>query len=76
MSATLTFPKAKYSTAGITYLMYQKPSTVAWWSAVFPGFGHYLLNQYARATLLTVLEVIINTGANINEAMVYSFLEK
>lgn len=39
----------------------------------FPGFGHYLLNQYARATLLTVLEVIINTGANINEAMVYSF---
>ncbi|MEM5590822.1 hypothetical protein AAHH67_02105 [Niallia circulans] len=35
MSATLTFPKAKYSTAGITYLMYQKPSTVAWWSAVF-----------------------------------------
>ncbi|MEI2365129.1 hypothetical protein [Niallia circulans] len=73
MSATLTFPKAKYSTAGITYLMYQKPSIVAWWSAVFPGFGHYLLNQYARATLLTVLEVIINTGANINEAMVYSF---
>ena len=73
MSETITFPKAKYSTAGITYIMYHKPCIVAWWSAVFPGFGHYLLNQYARGTLLTILEVIINTGAHINEAMVYSF---
>ncbi len=73
MSTSLTFPQAKYSTAGITYLIHQKPCLVAWWSAVFPGFGHYLLNQYARATLLTILEVIINTGAHINEAMIYSF---
>ena len=73
MSTTLTFSQAKYSTAGITYLMYQKPLMVAWWSAVFPGFGHYLLNQYARATLLTIVEVIINTGAHINDAMIYSF---
>lgn len=73
MNETITFPKAKYSTAGITYIMYHKPCVVAWWSAVFPGFGHYLLNQYARGTLLTILEVIINTGAHINEAMIFSF---
>ena len=66
-------PKAKYSTAGITYITYHNPYMIAWWSAVFPGFGHYILNQYLRATLLTIVEVTINTGAHINEAMVYSF---
>ena len=58
---------------GITQLKQQNPYMVAWWAAVFPGFGHYLLNQYIRATLLTLFEVIINTLAHINEAMVYSF---
>lgn len=46
---------------------------VAWWSVIFPGFGHYLLNQYIRATLFTLSEVIINTLSHINEAIVYSF---
>lgn len=46
---------------------------VAWWSAVFPGFGHLLLHQYLRGTLLTLAEVGINTLAHINEAMVFSF---
>ncbi|MGG0717456.1 hypothetical protein ABE096_07620 [Robertmurraya massiliosenegalensis] len=61
------------SVFGISQLKYQSPYMVAWWSAVFPGFGHYLLCQYLRGTLLTLAEVIINTLARINEAMVYSF---
>lgn len=66
-------PLSKISMFGITHLKQHNPYMVAWWSAVFPGFGHYLLNQYIRATLLTLSEVISNTLAHINEAMVYSF---
>ncbi|MEK4145996.1 hypothetical protein NST02_02775 [Robertmurraya sp. FSL W8-0741] len=46
---------------------------VAWWSAVFSGFGPYLLCQYLRGTFLTLAEVILNTLAHINEGMIYSF---
>ncbi|MFP7297146.1 hypothetical protein [Neobacillus niacini] len=66
-------PLYKLSLFGITHLQEHNPIMVAWWSAVFPGFGHYLLNQYIRATLLTLSEVTINTLAHINEAMVHSF---
>lgn len=66
-------PLFKISMFGITHLNQKNPYMVAWWSAVFPGFGHYLLNQYLRATLLTLSEVTTNTLAHINEAMIYSF---
>lgn len=66
-------PLAKISMFGITYMNRQNPYMVAWWSAVFPGFGHFLLNKYYRATLMTLFEVVINTLAHINEAMIYSF---
>ena len=49
---------------------------VAWWSAAFPGFGQYMLNQYIRGTLLTLSEVITNTLAHVNEAIVYSLCGK
>lgn len=73
MDTQVQQPLSKISTFGITYLRHHNPYMIAWWSAIFPGFGHYLLNQYIRATLLTLCEVIINTLARINEAMVYSF---
>jgi TM2 domain-containing membrane protein YozV len=66
-------PLAKAGPFGITYLHSQNPVMVAWWSAVFPGFGHFLLNQYIRGTILTLTEVIINTLSHLNEAMVFSF---
>ncbi|WP_413303780.1 hypothetical protein AA0X95_26785 [Bacillus sp. 1P10SD] len=69
-------PLAKISVFGITHLQQQNPIMIAWWSAVFPGFGHYLLHQYFRATLLTLSEVFTNTFAHINEAMVFSFCGK
>lgn len=71
--ATSRRPLAAIGGFGITNLQQQHPFMVAWWSAVFPGFGHYLLNQYIRGTLLTLSEVIINTLARINEAMVFTF---
>ncbi|MDQ0243027.1 TM2 domain-containing membrane protein YozV [Bacillus fengqiuensis] len=69
-------PIARISVFGITHLQWQNPYMVAWWSATFPGFGHFLLNQYIRGMLLTLSEVITNTLAHINEAMVYSFCGK
>lgn len=76
MKQTFPYPKIKFSTLGITYIDHHHPLMVAWWSAVFPGFGHYILNQYVRATLFTLIEVIVNTGAHINEAMIYSYCGK
>lgn len=73
MDIQVRHPLAKISVFGITQLKQTNPYMIAWWSAVFPGFGHYLLNQYTRATLLTLAEVFLNTLANINEAMIYSF---
>lgn len=67
---------AKISIFGVTYLKRQNPYIVAWWSAAFPGFGHYMCNQYIRATLLTLTELIFNTLSHINEAIVYMFCGK
>lgn len=69
-------PLATISLYGVSLLHRQNPYMVAWWSAAFPGFGHYLLNQYIRATLLTLTELITNTLSHINESMVYTFCGK
>lgn len=66
-------PLATLSLLGVTHLHRQNPYAVLWWTAAFPGFGHYLLNQYLRATLLTLSEVITNTLAHVNEGIAYSF---
>ena len=39
----------------------------------FPGTGHILLQKYMRGFLLCIWEVVVNTQAHINLAMVYSF---
>ena len=69
-------PLATISLFGVTYLHRQNPYMVVWWSAAFPGFGHYLLNQYLRATLLTLSEVIVNTLSHVNEAIIYTYCGK
>lgn len=58
---------------GVTYLKYKNPLAVVWWSAAFPGFGHLFISQYVRGTLLTLAEVILNTLAHINQALMYSY---
>lgn len=72
MNKQVRHPMATISMLGISHFHRQNPYLVAWWSAAFPGFGHYLLNQYARATILTLIEVIINTLAHINESIAYT----
>lgn len=66
-------PLATISVFGVSYLYKKDPLMVAWWSVLFPGFGHYLLNQYVRATLFTLSEVTFNTLSHVNEAIVFSF---
>lgn len=73
-----TFParmrrqQALISPDGFTYLRWQSPYMIAWWSVSFPGFGHFLLHQYIRGFLLSFWEVMINTATHMNEAIVYS----
>ncbi|MCM3630586.1 hypothetical protein M3194_24965 [Paenibacillus glycanilyticus] len=69
-------PLAKLSVFGVTSLNIRSPYMVLWWSAAFPGFGHFLLNQYLRGTILTLSEVIFNTLGHINIAIVYSLCGK
>lgn len=57
----------------INCIYMRNPWVVAWWSAAFPGFGHLSLGQFSKGALLFVWEIVINTNAQINLAMVYSF---
>lgn len=76
MNKQLRRPLATISMFGVSFFHRQNPYMVAWWSAAFPGFGQYLLNQYLRGTILTLFEVVLNTLAHLNEAIVYSFCGK
>lgn len=51
----------------------RKPWVIAWWSATFPGLGHVLLGSYIKGFVLFVWELLVNTQANLNLAIVYSF---
>lgn len=64
---------ARLSIFGTTQLHLRNPYIIAWWSIIIPGFGHLLLSKYLRGYLLVLLELLINTSAKINQAMVYSF---
>jgi TM2 domain-containing membrane protein YozV len=65
--------QALLSVDGLSSLRWQDPKLIAWWSASFPGFGHFLLHQFIRGFLLSAWEVTINSLARINEAIFYSF---
>ncbi|SFI49320.1 hypothetical protein SAMN02799624_01031 [Paenibacillus sp. UNC496MF] len=65
--------QALLSQDGVSSLRWQDPRIIAWWSVAFPGFGHFLLHQFVRGFLLSAWEVVINTAAHVNEAIVYSF---
>lgn len=65
--------KAHVSAFGTTQLHLRNPYSIAWWSAAFPGFGHLLLSKYARGYALFIWEIVVNSMAHLNEALVYSF---
>ncbi|MBT2686658.1 hypothetical protein J7I93_00510 [Bacillus sp. ISL-47] len=68
--------KAHVSAFGTTQLHLRNPYIIAWWSAAFPGFGHLLLSKYLRGYALFLWEILVNSMAKLNLAMVYSFTGK
>ncbi len=64
---------ARASIFGTTHIHLRNPYITAWWSAAFPGFGHLLLSKYVQGFILIIWEVIVNTQAHINLAIIYSF---
>jgi hypothetical protein len=46
----------------------------ALWSIAIPGFGQFLNKKYFKGIVLVILEFLINSNANINTAIVLSFL--
>ncbi|MGZ4107602.1 MAG: hypothetical protein ACXVO1_09720, partial [Tumebacillaceae bacterium] len=65
--------KAYVSLMGTTQLHLRAPWVIAWWSAAFPGFGHFLLSKYLRGAFLFIWEVIVNVQSHLNMAIFYSF---
>lgn len=58
---------------GTTQLHLRCPWVIVWWSAAFPGLGHLLLAKYFKGYVLFFLEVIVNNGAHVNMALLYTF---
>lgn len=67
-------PKVTLSPYIANYLQVRNPWAVAWWSAAFPGAGHFLLCKYLTGSLLMVWEFVINYQAHINEGILYSMI--
>lgn len=61
------------ATTGYDALARYDPRTAAWLSAMFPGFGHLLLNHNVRGAFFTLSEVFVNSLARVNESMVLTF---
>lgn len=65
---------ANVNLLGTTQLHLRNPYVVAFWSAMFPGFGHLLLSKYMRAYILFIWEIVINILSHVNLAFLYTFL--
>jgi hypothetical protein len=66
-------PKVALSGHSINILHLRNPLAVAWWSCVYPGFGHLRLGSFGKGIFLFGGELLINTQAHINLAIIYSF---
>jgi TM2 domain-containing membrane protein YozV len=63
---------AHYGVYGTTQLHMRNPYVLAFWSALFPGLGHFLLSRYLRGYTLCLWEIIINLMSNVNLALLYT----
>ncbi len=66
-------PKAALSVYSTNIFHRRNPLVVAWWSCAYPGFGHLRLVSIAKGMFLFGGELLINTQAHINMAIIYSF---
>ncbi|MDP4083696.1 MAG: hypothetical protein Q8934_03675 [Bacillota bacterium] len=64
------------STVNLNYNFLSNPWIPTMWSFTFPGFGHLLLGMYLEGYLLVFWEIVVNSSAHLNEAMMYSFIGK
>lgn len=67
-------PRAYVNTLGIIQMHLRNPFVIAFWSAMFPGLGHMLLNKFVRGIVLFIWEIFINFQSHINLAILYSFI--
>lgn len=67
-------PKGILTAPGLNFLHLRNPWVVSWWSAAFPGLGHFLLGSYAKGFILVFWEVLINVKAGINTAIFLSLV--
>jgi hypothetical protein len=67
------YPKGHTSALSINLVHLRNPWVIAFWSAIFPGFGHISLGSYIHGFLLILWELLINIKANLNYAILYSF---
>ncbi len=66
-------PKSAISGFSFNAVHLRNPLVVAWWSLVYPGFGHFRLVSILKGMFLFTGEMLINTHAHINLAIIYSF---
>jgi hypothetical protein len=55
-------------------LMTSRQWEVIFWSIALPGFGQFLNKAYLKGVVILFLEVLINANANLNTAIIASFL--
>lgn len=65
--------RALLTIIGAPQLHLRSPMIVALWSAIFPGFGHFLLSRYLTGMILFLWEIIINFSSHLNVAIFYTF---
>lgn len=65
--------KGSMNSLATNFLHLRNPYTIAWWSAAFPGFGHISMGNYVSGFLLFFWEMVANTKAKANLAILYSF---
>ncbi|QDR82912.1 hypothetical protein [Sporomusa termitida] len=66
-------PKGLMNSLATNFFHFRNPYTTAWWSTSYPGFGHISMGNYVSGFLLFFWEMVVNTKAKVNLAILYSF---
>ncbi len=66
-------PKGAINSLATNFFHLRNPYTIAWWSCTYPGFGHISMGNYVTGFLLFFWEMITNTQAKVNLAILYTF---
>ncbi len=67
-------PVGLVSSVTTNFIHLRNPWVTALWSAMFPGFGYIIMGSYMKGFLLIAWELLINTQAHINTAIMYTYL--